>query len=67
MDDLDKMKRDFPVSSDSFFQKVMNQTKNLLSDHLYALKTNKEKSYQIYSRYRSPSPGKNNRHVTKYI
>ena len=31
------MKRDFPISSSSFFQKMMQQTKNLLTDHLMTL------------------------------
>lgn len=32
--DIDYMKRDFPFSSNTFFQKMMQQTKNLLTEHL---------------------------------
>ena len=67
MEDMDHMKRDFPVSSDIFFQKLMNQSKNLLSDHLYALKTYKSRQYEIHGRFRSPSPKKKGQKLHKTL
>jgi len=32
--DIEHMKRDFPISTSAFFRKMMQQTKNLLHDHL---------------------------------
>ena len=45
--DIDFLKRDFPISSTSLFQKMIQQTKDLLKDHLYALQHFKEDKYTI--------------------
>ena len=35
--DIDHMKMDFPISSQKFFKRILQQTKDLLKDHRYAL------------------------------
>ena len=35
--DIDHMKLDFPISSQMFFKRILQQTKDLLKDHKYAL------------------------------
>ena len=54
--DLDHMKRDFPDSSEQFYQKMMQQTKNLLVDHLATLQSNRDYRYTI-KQFRSPVKG----------
>ena len=42
--DIEHMKRDFPISTGSFFRKMIEQTKHLLSDHLHTI-THKENKF----------------------
>ena len=56
LNDLDHMKRDFPNSSELFYQKMMQQTKNLLKDHLATLQSNRTHRYTI-KQFRSPVKG----------
>ena len=44
--DIEQMKRDFPVSSSSFFQRMMQQTKDMLRDHL-SVQMKKERTFTV--------------------
>jgi hypothetical protein len=47
------MKSDFPLSSNNFFRRMMQQTKDLLNDHLVTLDGKNGQKFQI-QRWRSP-------------
>ena len=45
--DIDYMKRDFPISSNYFFKRMMQQTKNLLVEHLDSLTNMRSPKYTL--------------------
>lgn len=48
------MKRDFPLSSTNFFQKMMQQSMNLLKDNLHSMHSKKDGEFKLL-RVQSPS------------
>ena len=63
--DMDHMKRDFPISTERFFKIQIQQTKNLLEDHLYALRNYREKQYAIDRFRRSPMKGQSKKETDR--
>lgn len=59
--DIEHMKRDFPISTGSFFRKMIEQTKHLLSDHLHTI-THKENKFCLE---RWQSAGENHKSITE--